>query len=65
VRVEAAKRSLDAYESLQSFAVKELRTHCGGDASMFATELRQVEDMIRLLPEKIGKMHYLGQNFSV
>ena len=63
-RIEATKKSLAEYEKLNSFAKREIKRHYSDDPSFFAEEMQVVKDMMEMLPPKISKMHYQGQQFS-
>lgn len=57
-RVEAAKRSLAAFEWLGAFAEEQVRALYGQGSTVFAEELRVCKNMAEALPQKIARMHY-------
>jgi len=64
-RVEGNKKSLAAYEWLRRFGVEQVERLWGGEGGgreggrgVYAEELATCEEMIRMLPEKIARMHY-------
>lgn len=69
-RVEAAKRSLAAFEWLARFAPAQVAAWFGdgdkgeaGGAGVFAEELRMCREMAQTLPEKINRMHFQHVRF--
>lgn len=63
-RIEATKKSLAEYENLNNFGKREIKRLYHDDPHFFAEEMLVVKDMIEMLPSKISKMHYQGQQFT-
>jgi len=63
-RVKAAKKSMETFDFLSKFGPEQLNRLFGSTA-IFDAELAVVNDMLSILPEKIERMHYLGQSFSL
>ena len=63
-QLEPVKKSLATYEWLRDFALREIHKFHGEDLSIFASELTVIDDMIRILPEKINRMHSGGQTYT-
>jgi len=64
-RIDGNKKSLEAYEWIREFAAEQMERLWGRDEEgmeegkeMYAEELGVCNEMVRMLPEKIARMHY-------
>ena len=62
-RVEAAKRSLAAFEWLGRFGPPQVAAWFGEGSGVFVEELRMCGEMVKTLPEKINRMHHQHVRF--
>jgi hypothetical protein len=62
--VQATKKSFETFDWLKGFIKQERQRIFPDDPTFFAEELEVCDEMVRILPEKISRMHYMGQSFK-